>query len=87
MIVKLFGILDLVSAIVLFGLQFNLLESLAIPVIVYLLAKGIMFIKDPLSIIEIVIALFIIVLLMGVKTHLTYLFIVYLLYKALISFM
>ena len=87
MIVKLFGILDLVSAIVLFGLQFNFLESLAIPMIIYLLVKGVMFIKDPLSIIEIVIALYAIVLLIGIKTHLTYLFIVYLLYKSFISFM
>lgn len=87
MIVKLFGILDFISAITLLGLQFNALDVLAIPMIVYLLVKGIIFIKDPLSIIEIIIAIYTIILLTGIKTHLTYLFIVYLLYKAVISFM
>ncbi len=87
MLVQLLGILDLIAAITLLGLQFNLIEFLALPVIAYLLIKGIIFIKDPLSIIEIIIGVYTLFLLIGFKTQLTYLFVLYLLYKAVISFM
>ena len=86
MIVILLGILDLIVAISLFGLQFGWFSVLAIPSIIYLLVKGIVFIKDPFSIIDIIIAVYIILLLIGIKTFITYIFILYLLYKFFFAF-
>ena len=86
MIVILLGILDLLVAISLFGLQLGWFSVLAIPSIIYLLVKGIVFIKDPFSIIDIIIAVYIILLLIGIKTFITYIFILYLLYKFFFAF-
>ena len=87
MLIWIFNILDLMVAISLLGLQFGILTSLAIPSLIYLVAKGIIFIKDPFSIIDLFIAAYIVVLLLGVKTFITYIFVSYLLYKTIISLM
>lgn len=87
MIVILLGILDLLVAISLFGLQMDWFNFLAIPSIIYLFIKGVIFIKDPFSIIDIIIAVYIILLLIGIKTFITYIFILYLLYKFFFAFM
>ena len=85
MLVWIFNLLDLVVLIAMIGLHFNVLYGLLIPVVIYLVVKGIIFIKDPFSIIDLVIAGYLIVLSFGIKTFLTYIFALYLLYKTVIS--
>ncbi len=86
MLVWIFNILDLIIAMNLIALQFGYLKGLAVFSIIYLVIKGIIFIKDPFSIIDIFIAAYIILLLIGITTFFTWIFVLYLLYKTIISF-
>ncbi|MEK6922843.1 MAG: hypothetical protein AABX08_03525 [Nanoarchaeota archaeon] len=86
MIIWLLNILDLIVALILIGAHFNILIYLVIPAIIYLVVKGIIFIKDPFSIIDIAIAVYLAILASGIKTFLTWIFVLYLLYKTIISF-
>ena len=86
MLIWLLNILDLAVAIVLIAVHFNAFYSLVIPSVIYLIIKGSIFIKDPFSIIDIIIAIYLIILAAGIKTFITWIFVIYLLYKTIISF-
>ncbi|MBI2499605.1 hypothetical protein HYV88_05165 [Candidatus Woesearchaeota archaeon] len=80
------AILDGVVALTLLGLQFGILQFLAIPAAIYLFIKGLIFLVDPFSIIDIIIGIYILLMLVGLKIFLTYIFILYFVYKIFISF-
>jgi len=80
------AILDGIVALTLLGLQFGLLQFLAIPAAIYLFIKGLIFLVDPFSIIDIIIGIYIILMLFGLKIFLTYIFVLYFIYKIFISF-
>jgi len=86
MLIWLLNILDIIVAIVLVAVHFNALYSLVIPAVAYLTIKGAIFIKDPFSIIDIIIAIYLIILATGIKTFITWIFVLYLIYKTIISF-
>lgn len=81
-----FAVLDGIVALTLLGLQFNALTFLAIPAAIYLFVKGLIFLLDPFSIIDIIIGIYILLMLTGLKIFLTYIFVLYLAYKIFISF-
>lgn len=80
------AILDGIVALTLLGLQFSVLQFLAIPAAIYLFIKGLIFLVDPFSIIDITIGIYILLMLLGLKIFLTYIFVLYLVYKIFISF-
>ena len=86
MFVWILNILDLVVAITLVGLHFGALLPMLLPVFVYLVVKGIVFIKAPFSILDLIIAAYMILLALGLKTFFTWIFVAYMLYKFVISF-
>ena len=87
MLIWILAILDGLVALTLLGLQFNFLQFLAIPAAIYLFIKGLIFLIDPFSVIDIIIGVYILLMLFaGLKIFLTYLFVLYLAYKIFISF-
>ena len=86
MFIWILNVLDLIVAIVMVGAHFGILTSFLIPAIIYLVVKGLVFIKDPFSIIDLILAVYLIVLGFGIQTFLTWIFVLYLLYKTIISF-
>ena len=78
--------MDGIVALTLLGLQFSVFQFLAIPAAIYLFIKGLIFLVDPFSIIDIIIGIYILLMLLGLKIFLTYIFILYLAYKIFISF-
>ena len=86
MLIWILNALDFIVAINIVALHFGFLQNLAIFSIIYLILKGIIFIVDPFSIIDIIIGVYMILLLFGISTFLTWLFLSYLLYKIVISF-
>ena len=79
------NILDLAVATILIGVHFGFFIAAIVPTIMYLIIKGLILIKDPFSIIDIMIAIYLIILAFGIKTFLTWIFVIYLLYKTIIS--
>ncbi|MFH1592767.1 MAG: hypothetical protein ABIB47_05365 [Candidatus Woesearchaeota archaeon] len=86
MFIWILNILDLIVAFVLSTTHFGFFPSLIIPTIIYLIIKGVMFIKDPFSIIDLIIAVYLVVLAFGINTFITWIFVLYLIYKTIISF-
>ncbi len=88
MIVKLLGFFDLLTAVVLFLLHHNLVGwKIAVFAFVYLVLKAVIFFGDVMSIIDGITAIYIIILVLGLHTSLTYIFIIYLFQKAVFSFL
>ena len=79
------NILDAIVGINIIGLHFGFLQTLALVSIAYLLIKGIIFIADPFSILDILMAGYMVLLLLGVKTVFTLVFVLYIAYKIVIS--
>ena len=85
MLLWLFNLLDLIVAINLIAAHFGAFQIIALFSMIYLIGKGIIFIKDPFSILDIIIGLYFIILLLGIKTFLTWIFFAYLIYKIVVS--
>jgi len=81
-----FGLLDLISAVSIILLKFDMGIALAWFCAIYLLAKGIPFIKDPASIADIISAGIILLGIFGFFGIYSYIAIIWLLQKALFSF-
>ena len=86
MLIQLLAALDFIVLISLFGLHLGFIKQLAIFSIIYMLIKSIIFIKDPFSIIDLIIAFYLILMLFGIKIFITYIFAAYLIYKIIVSF-
>lgn len=89
MIIKLLGFFDLLTALVLFLLHLEFIGwKIAIIAFIYLMIKAIVFFGDIMSILDAVTGVYIILLLIfGFHIPLTYLFIIYLFFKAIFSFL
>ena len=84
MLLKLFGILDLLSALVLIFLKFDLGISLAWFCVIYLFVKSIIFLSW-ISILDMFSAVIIVLFIMGWSGTLTWIIFIYLLQKAIFS--
>lgn len=88
MIVKLLGFFDLLTAVVLFLLHQDMIGwNIALAAFLYLMFKAVVFFGDLASILDAVTGIYIIILLLGFHTPLTYIFIIYLFQKAVFSFL
>ncbi len=88
MIIKFLGFLDLMVAGILLLLHFGLVGwNLALFAFVYLALKAIIFFGDLASILDAITGVYIILLLFGIHTKLTYVFIAYMVQKAVFSFL
>ena len=85
MLVKLFGIMDLLSAILFILLKYGIGINIAYIFVIYLLAKGLLFFGDFNSFIDLVIAGFMLLASQGVFIFVTWILILYLLQKSFFS--
>lgn len=86
MIVKLFGIADLMTVIVILLLHFAWVPwNIGIAAAFYLCIKWYMFRGDIASVIDLFVGVYIILIMLGLKTFLTYIFAIYLFQKAVLS--
>ena len=84
MIVKIFSILDLLTAGVIFLLHFSVLPwNIGVAAAAYLAIKWFMFRGDIASFIDLFTGVYIILLMFGVHTFLAYVFAVYLIQKGI----
>ena len=86
--VKIFAFLDLIILIIILGLHFNFVNSLIITLLaaLYLFFKGIIFIGDFFSILDILVGIYLVLMYLGVQTFVTYIIIFYFIYKIVFSF-
>ncbi len=81
------SLLDALSGIFLLLLHFDLLSwRVGFGLAVYLLAKGYLFKADFLSLIDLLMGVYMIMAMFGIKTFLVYIFFAYTIYKVAISF-
>ena len=82
-------ILDLLVAVSLVLTQIGLLDSVRILLtsVIYLAAKGYVFKGDLLSILDVVSALYIVLMMFGIRTFLAYFVVAYLMYKVVVYFL
>ena len=85
MIIKLFGIMDLLSALLLIFLKYDIGKSIAYIFIFYLIIKGLLFFGDFNSILDIVAGIFMFLAVQGVFIFITWILILHLLQKAFFS--
>ena len=90
MLIWLFFIGDLISLFGIIGMHFDFITGWRIPIwcIIYLLAKGLFFLGDILSVLDIIVALYMIIMLVfNVSWFFTYFAIAFLVYKLVMTFM
>jgi uncharacterized membrane protein HdeD (DUF308 family) len=87
MVVKLLGMFDLLSGIVLILLRFNLIKWVGLFFAAYLILKAILFIRDITSFIDIIAGIFIILAVLGIFNILSWIFVIWLLQKGIFSLM
>ncbi len=89
MILYTLAILDILSAIILVLVHYRLAgNTIALLTVLYLAVKAVMFMKDIASFIDLAAAIYITLLLIGLNPmFLTFIFAIYLLQKAAISFL
>ncbi len=85
MIVLALGILDLASAILLILARFNLLENIALIAGIYLIIKGLIFIKSIPSIIDLICGVVIVLMVFGIIVPLYWLVAIWLIQKGISS--
>lgn len=85
MILKILGVLDLLSGIVLIVLRFAPLKVIPGLLAVYLIVKSIIFLKNISSVIDLIAAIHIIFAMFGNYYSLTWLFVLWLLQKGVFS--
>jgi hypothetical protein len=87
MFLKIFGILDLIAGVILILLKFNLVSyTIAWIFIIYLILKGLIFIKSIASILDIVSSVFMILAVYGFYNVITWIFVLWLIQKGFFSF-
>ena len=86
MIVRLLGFLDLLAGITLFLLRYHIGETLGLVIGLFLLAKGVVFIMNVVSIMDILAGLVIILATQGHYFFFTWIFVLWLLQKGFFSF-
>jgi len=87
MLIKLFGLFDIASAVIIILMNYELVHSLRLTIIItgYLVLKGVAFIGDVASIIDIIIGIYVVVLFFFPVTFLTIIFAGHLVIKGVMS--
>jgi len=85
MIVKLFGLLDLFSAILLIFLKYSIGKSIAYFFIGYLIIKGLLFFGDFSSIMDIISGIFMLLATQDIFIFITWILVFFLLQKSFFS--
>ena len=85
MLAKILGILDLLSALAIIILQFNIGKSITLILAVYLIGKGVFFISDKVSIVDIVCGISMIMMYLYGFHPIAYLFVFWLAQKGTLS--
>ncbi|MFH1072928.1 MAG: hypothetical protein V1743_05875 [Nanoarchaeota archaeon] len=87
MLVKFFGLFDIAAALIIILMNYELVHSLRLAIIIagYLLLKGIAFIGDIASIIDIIIGVYVLILFFFPMTFLTIIFAGHLVIKGVMS--
>lgn len=87
MIIKLLGFLDLMSGIILALLHFNIISwNIAFGFALYLIFKGIIFKADFMSLFDLLMGVYMVLMLFGIRTFISFIFLGYSAYKTIISF-
>ncbi|MBU2638960.1 MAG: hypothetical protein KJ955_08360 [Nanoarchaeota archaeon] len=86
MLVKIFGIMDIIAAAVLLLLRWDIGKIAGIVLAVYIIGKSLYFIADVASIIDLAAGAFLILAVFGFYHVITYIFILWLLQKGVSSF-
>ena len=84
-LVKFFGVFDILSGIILILLKFGIGMHIGWYFAIYLIVKGLIFIKDISSIVDIVAGVFLILALYNIFPHITWIFVVWLIQKGFFS--
>jgi len=86
MIVRLLGVLDFLSGIIMVLLHFGIIPwNVAFGFALYLILKGIVFKSDFMSLFDLLMGVYMILMLFGIRTFITYIFAGYSLYKLFVS--
>jgi hypothetical protein len=85
MIVKLLGLIDLLAAVFIILLRFNIGGSIALVIAILLLIKSFIFLRSFVSIIDILSGVFLLLAIYGHYYFFTWLFALWLLQKAVVS--
>ncbi len=85
MIVKLLGLIDLLAAVFIILLRFNIGGSIALVIAIILLIKSFVFLRSFVSIIDILSGVFLLLAIYGHYYFFTWLFALWLLQKAIVS--
>ena len=87
MVVKLFGLMDFLASIAFILISFGWFKGFAIFMGIYLLLKGIIFFTDIISWVDLICGVYLLLIVWGVGAGLSIVCIVWLLQKAVISFL
>ncbi len=85
MIVKLFGLIDLFAALIFILVQWDIGIKWAIIMAIYLIVKSIIFIADIASIIDLITGIYLVLVILGVHSAFSAIFIIWLLQKGFFS--
>tara|TARA_Y100000034_G_C6909095_1_gene422962 strand:+ start:105 stop:371 length:267 start_codon:yes stop_codon:yes gene_type:complete len=85
MIIKLFGVMDLLAAILLIFLKYAIGQNIAYIFIIYLIVKGLLFFGDFNSIMDIICGIFMFLAVQRSFTIITWILVVFLLQKSFFS--
>jgi len=84
MIIKLFGILDIIAAVILIGLVFSLFKGVAVVISIYLVIKGLMFFSVA-GVIDILSGILVMVAFFGFYSFFTWIAVLWLFQKGIRS--
>ena len=85
MIVKLFGLLDLLAAVLFILLQWDIGIKLGIFIAIYLILKSLIFLKDPTSWIDLTAGVYLLLVVFNIHSFFSVIFILWLGQKAFFS--
>lgn len=83
--IKVFGVLDLIAAIIFVLVQWGIGVKIGFFVAAYLIIKSLMFIGDIASIVDLIAGVYLVLVLLGVHSAFSVVFVLWLLQKAFFS--
>jgi len=85
--IKVFGLLDLLTGMTLIFMYFNLLKVVGAILAIYLIIKGLLFIKNVVSIVDIICGILILFASLGYFYYLHWVVVVWMIQKGIFSFL
>lgn len=83
--IKLLGFIDLIAAFVFILVQWNIGMKIAVIAAIYLIVKSLLFIGDIASVIDLIAGIYLILVLVGVHSAFSFIFVIWLLQKGFFS--